>query len=210
MPGPPPTTPAPWLVLAVGNPSRGDDALGPELVERLRRAPLGEPGHDVSRMLSGEPTRHGATAATGADPAVACAPAGRQEDDVELLIDFQLQIEHALDLVGRQGVLFVDAALPGVVDEVAIDAITPDDGVPPASHALRPGAVLNVASRVNGSVPPAWQLAIEGSAFELGEGLSVSARRNLERAVTLAQRWLHERRVESDPRGGTRPRCSDA
>jgi hypothetical protein len=54
---------APLLVLAVGNPSRGDDALGPALLDALA-----------------------ALAAQGAD----------RLGDIELLSDFQLQIEHAL------------------------------------------------------------------------------------------------------------------
>jgi len=38
-----------WLVFAVGNPSRGDDALGPLLVERLEQwiATVGEPPVDL-------------------------------------------------------------------------------------------------------------------------------------------------------------------
>ena len=64
---------APLLVFGWGNLSRGDDALGPLCVERLR-----------------------ATVAQAAN--------------IEYLDDYQLQIEHALDLVGRQRVLFVDAA----------------------------------------------------------------------------------------------------
>jgi len=64
------TTVAPVLVLAVGNPSRGDDALGPELAARLEAAAL--PG-------------------------------------VEVIVEFQLQVENALDLVGRERVIFIDA-----------------------------------------------------------------------------------------------------
>ena len=58
------------VIFAVGNPSRGDDALGPELLARL------------ADWLAKQ------------NPAV----------DVELVEDFQLQIEHALDVhrdVGR-------------------------------------------------------------------------------------------------------------
>ena len=62
---------APLLVIAVGNRSRGDDALGPALLDGLRD-----------------------------DAAIG----------VDLLEEFQLQVEHALDLVGRRGVLFVDAS----------------------------------------------------------------------------------------------------
>ncbi len=167
---------APWLVLAVGNPSRGDDALGPELIERLSLA-------------------EGAAS------------------DVEFLIDFQLQVEHALDLKGRHGVLFVDAARPGVVAErrpfdkaeragvqdnsagVVIVSIVADDQVPPASHALRAEAVLQVARQLDGEVPPAWQLAIEGQSFALGEGLSEVAQNHLTQAMNLAQDWLSARRA---------------
>ena len=167
---------APWLVLAVGNPSRGDDALGPELIDRLSLA-------------------EGAAV------------------DVEFLIDFQLQVEHALDLKGRHGVLFVDAARPGVVAErrpfdnavragvqdraagVVIVSIVADDQVPPASHALRAEAVLHVARQLDGDVPPAWQLAIEGQSFALGEGLSEVAQNHLTQAMNLAQDWLSARRA---------------
>ena len=65
---------APVLVFGWGNLSRGDDALGPMLVDRLR----------------------------------ALLP---DDSGVEFLDDYQLQIEHALDLVGRDRVLFVDASL---------------------------------------------------------------------------------------------------
>ncbi|HTN80845.1 MAG TPA: hydrogenase maturation protease, partial [Acidimicrobiales bacterium] len=71
------TAPAPLLVLGVGNPSRGDDALGPLFVERL------------SELLAHEVSN----------------------GDVEVLTDFQLQIEHALDLTGRAKVVFVDASV---------------------------------------------------------------------------------------------------
>ena len=148
----------PLLVLAVGNPSRGDDALGPRLVERLRETGIGA------------------------------------DDGVELMTDFQLQIEHALDVDGRRAVLFVDAARPGTVDEVGIAPIEADLRPPAASHALRPQAVLHVARRLRGDVPPAWLLAIEGESFGLGDDLSPPAAARLERATDLARGWLRERR----------------
>jgi len=67
-----------WLVFGVGNPSRGDDALGPLFIERLE-----------------------AWSATAGDLPVALAT----------LTDFQWQIEHALDLVDIDVVIFVDASV---------------------------------------------------------------------------------------------------
>lgn len=146
---------APWLILAVGNASRGDDALGPALLERLSQAGV---------ETSGE---------------------------VELLTDFQLQVEHALDLEGRRAVLFVDAARAGAAHGVVLTPIQADDTrLQPASHALQANAVLRVALQLAGTAPPAWQLAIEGQSFDLGDDLSPLAQRNLDQAVDVAMEWL--------------------
>lgn len=149
---------APWLVLAVGNPARGDDALGPLLLDRLREQGLGDDG------------------------------------EVELLTDFQLQVEHALDLRGRRGVLFVDAAHPGVVQGAVLARVPADAAPSAATHAMRPGAVLRVAEQLDGHAPPAWLLAIEGASFELGEAPSAGGLQNLGRALALALAWLREQR----------------
>ena len=157
--------PPPWLMLAVGNPSRGDDALGPLLLERLRDAGIEAAG------------------------------------DVELLSDHQLQIENALDLQGRQAVLFVDAARSGTCAGFSLNPIVPDAVASPFTHALGAPALLEVTARVAGAAPPAWQLAIEGKSFGLGEALSPLASRHLEAAVDAAQDWLRQRRG-ADPAAG--------
>ncbi|HRH15070.1 MAG TPA: homospermidine synthase, partial [Azonexus sp.] len=66
---------APLVVFAVGNPSRGDDAIGPVICGRLEE------------WLENE----------------------KLADRVELIEDFQLNVEHALDLQSRELALFIDA-----------------------------------------------------------------------------------------------------
>ena len=135
--------PAPVLVLAVGNPSRGDDAIGPELAARLEAA----------------------------------APPG-----VEVLCEFQLQVEHALDLVGRERVVFVDAGT-GTPAPFELRRIEAAPGFLHTSHALSPEAVLATYRRVTGKEPPqAWLLCVRGESFELWEGLSDAAVGRLEAA----------------------------
>ncbi|MDV7391306.1 hydrogenase maturation protease, partial [Arthrospira platensis SPKY1] len=97
------------LILAVGNPSRGDDALGPLFLERLET--LREPRGDW--------------------------------DGVELLTDFQLQIEHAVDLEKRELVLFVDASV-SCPPPFQFTRLRPAQDVSYTSHALSPAAVLHV------------------------------------------------------------------
>ena len=139
---------APLLILACGNPSRGDDALGPRLLELL------ETDRDAGRI----PARF------------------------ETLTDYQLQIEHALDLEGRSLVLFVDAAV-SCTPPFEFTVLQPAQDRSYSSHALSPAAVLAVYAQITSTVPPpAFQLAIPGLQFELGEGLSPMAESHLEAA----------------------------
>jgi hydrogenase maturation protease len=134
---------APVLVLAVGNPSRGDDAIGPALAARIEEARL--PG-------------------------------------VEVIVEFQLQVENALDLAGRERVIFVDAGT-GTPEPFELRRVESAAEFLHTSHALSPEAVLATYRRVTGEEPPeAWLLCVRGESFELGEGLSEGGAANLEAA----------------------------
>ncbi|MDZ7622338.1 MAG: hydrogenase maturation protease [Candidatus Competibacteraceae bacterium] len=150
------------LILAIGNPSRGDDALGPLFLERL--AEWREPRGD--------------------------------HDDIELFTDFQLQIEHVVDLEGRDLVLFVDASV-SCSPPFQFTRLRPAQDTSYTSHALSPAAVLHVYARVNHAAPPpAFQLAIRGESFELGEPLGGAATANLAAALEFTERLLARREVE--------------
>jgi hypothetical protein len=115
--------------------------------------------------------------------------------DCELLTDFQLQVEHALDLVGRELVVFLDASLTGP-EPYAFTPLTPEPALSYSTHAMSPGAVLRVYSRLGPKIaqvpaPTAWLLAIRGYRFELGEALSSGARANLEAAAAFLHAYLN-------------------
>ena len=149
---------APTLIFGWGNPSRGDDSLGPLFVERFE----------------------------------ALAAIHPEWGEVECLTDFQLQVEHALDLQGRRRVLFVDASL----DAATPCSLTPISAARDASfttHAMSPQAVLRVYADIDdGEPPPCWLLAIRGKRFELGEDLGEAARGNLAAALEAAAHWIEE------------------
>ncbi|WP_295580062.1 hydrogenase maturation protease [uncultured Lamprocystis sp.] len=145
------------LIIACGNPSRGDDALGPNLIERL----------DAMRAARMVP-----------------------DQAFDLLTDFQLQIEHVLDLEGRTRVVFVDAALSGPAP-FAFGPVIPEPALSITTHAMSPGALLRVYTQViGGSLPDCRLLAIRGYAFDLGSGLSPAAERNLRAALEYLCKWL--------------------
>jgi hydrogenase maturation protease len=110
--------------------------------------------------------------------------------DVEFLEDYQLQVEHALDLVGRQQVLLVDASLTCAAPFEARRVQARRD-TSYTSHALSPEALLQVfVDFEGGNPPPVTLLAIRGEAFELGEPMSAAAQSHLAAALAWGLNWL--------------------
>ena len=125
------------VVLGWGNDSRGDDALGPALLDRIAAA----------------------------------------WPDLPMVDDYQLQIEHALDLVDADCALFLDAG-KDTPAPFAFSRLAPKRDATHSTHALSPEAVLDVYVQVRGEAPPpAFALCVRGESFELGEGLSPDGRR---------------------------------
>ena len=114
----------------------------------------------------------------------------RTRADVDCLDDYQLQIEHALDLVGHERVLFVDASL-NCRAPFEVTPLRAEQDASFTTHAMSPQALMHVYRELHGEEPPPCTLlAIRGQRFELGESPSPAALANLESAVAWAQGWL--------------------
>ncbi len=149
---------APVLIFGYGNPSRGDDALGPALIARLEDL--------QAKRGAGQPPPW------------------------DLLTDFQPQPEHALDLVGRERVILVDADVSLAVP-YRLEPILADRAASYTTHAMSPGALLWVYGQIGaGAPPPAWLLRIRGYHFALGAPLSGGAVENLVGAEGLLRGFL--------------------
>jgi len=153
---------APVVVLACGNPSRGDDALGPLLLDQLQ----------------------------------AWLDAEGLADGFELLGDFQLQIEHALDLAGRSLALFIDAGHSTSAPFLFREAVA-TKATAYSTHALSPESVLTVYPQVSGvAPPPSFVLCVRGESFELGECLSQAAKAHADAAFVLLQKLCSTAQVD--------------
>ena len=140
----------PILLLAYGNPSRGDDALAPLLLEQITNC----------------------------------------SDSVELLTDFQLQIEHALDLKHRSVVLFADASVANI-QPVELRQLQPLRDNSYTTHAMNPSAVMQVYQDIEkAEPPPCFLLTMQATQFELGDGLSETAVNSLQLAALLVEKLL--------------------
>jgi hydrogenase maturation protease len=154
---------APVVVFAIGNPSRGDDALGPQLASRFA-AELEQAG---------------------------------LESVFELIDDFQLQIEHVLDLQDRNLALFIDAGT-GTPAPYCFRRLEPGSGYGQMTHALAPEAVLQVYQDAMGGIPPpAFVLCVRGESFELGEALTSAASDHLEASLSLLRDLARDPALEA-------------
>lgn len=88
------------------------------------------------------------------------------------------------------------------------------DGCPPDpagfSHALDPAALLALTALLHGEAPNAWELLLPAHALEHGSRLSPQLRRQLPRARALLRRWCdaseQHLRAESPEADGAAPR----
>ncbi len=141
------------VIFACGNLSRGDDAIGPLIMERLE-AWLEEEGLSPGFALS---------------------------------YNYQLQLEDALELKGRNWALFIDAGTrtPAPFSFYETKA---DGQIAYTSHILTPEAVLAVWNKIESDPPPpAFVLCVRGDHFALGEEISDDAKANMDAAFSFLQ-----------------------
>ena len=121
---------------------------------------------------------------------------GIDQDGIEILTDFQLQIEHALDMEGRYLILFVDASVschaPCEFQELKSNQ---DNSY--TTHTMSPAAVLQVYQSIKKeNPPPSFLLSIKAEQFGLGEPLSGNAKENLQQAKHFAEQLLADPALE--------------
>ncbi len=136
------------LVAGFGNVFRRDDGVGPAVVNALRaqlgRAPL-------------------AALDDGFDDL------GHAVDTVIL---HQLVPELAETIKNYALVIFVDAHVGNLPDDIRVEALDVTYTQPFVSHQIHPSTVLALARQMYGYAPRAVLLSIRGYDFDFGEGLS--------------------------------------
>ena len=139
------------VMFAWGNPSRGDDAIGPRIHDLMLK-------EDIS--------------------------------GVDILTDFQLQIEHTVDLENRERVLFVDASVSAAAP-YEFYRLKPAQDDSFTTHAMSPASLLATYQRAyHRKPPPAFMLSIRGYVFNLGLSISAEANGNLVEAVAFIRQLM--------------------
>ena len=110
-----------------------------------------------------------------------------------MLTDFQLQIEHVIDLENRERVLFVDASVSAKTPfEFYQLQAEKDDSY--TTHAMSPQALLAVYEKVNKqAAPTSFMLSVRGYEFGLGIAMSDKAVANTGEAIVFIKQRLTSR-----------------
>ncbi len=146
----------PLLFFGYGNPSRGDDAVGPIIIERLLEEPRFK----------------------------------RYIDRFDALTDYQLQIEHSVDMHQRKQVIFIDAII-GQTEPFLFTRINANEDRSYTTHALSPQALMSVYQQVYHLPPaPTYLLSIQSTQFELGTTISDISASAIEQAMLYIESSL--------------------
>ena len=106
-----------------------------------------------------------------------------QLQQIELESNYQLNIEDAWNIAGRDIVIFVDASVEDIED-FRLSEVTPSEGRSEFTmHAVSPAFVLALCIRLYDKHPRTYLLGIRGYEWEFREGLSEKAGKNLYSAL---------------------------
>lgn len=171
------TNKAPILIMAIGNPSRGDDAFGPMLADQLLSW-LDTQSEDVQACIE-----------------LIC--------DQQLMVEHVMDLANRQQVLFADAAAQGDET----VSLLALAPLPTDQAVQGVnSHSCTPAQLLGLYQAMLMQVPPPAQLlSLTGHRFELGEPLSSQARTQFPQAMALLHQWLHDALKQVTPAITGRP-----
>ncbi|MHB8055144.1 MAG: hydrogenase maturation protease [Candidatus Aminicenantales bacterium] len=148
------------LVIGVGNAGRGDDGLGPALIERLAG--------------SRPPERAIVQTSDGA---------------ADVFWAYQLNIEDAAAVRDYDRVIFVDAAVDAP-EPASLSPVEPAAAIAFTTHEMSPASVLALGEELYGRTAKGFLLSIRGLTWKFVERISAAAERNLAEAGRILGEFL--------------------
>lgn len=116
--------------------------------------------------------------------------------------NYQLNIEDAEIISGKDLVIFADASVEDI-DDFLITRVTGEKEVSFTTHAASPGYIVKLCHELFNKQPDVFLLHIKGYKWEFQEGLSNEAMINLEKALEYIKpilkdpvSWLNEQKIK--------------
>ena len=96
--------------------------------------------------------------------------------------NYQLNIEDAELISGKDAVIFADASTEEDLVDFAVTEVTGESDVAFTTHAASPGYIVKLCNELFGQCPETYLVHIKGYTWEFQEGLSDKAKENLDMA----------------------------
>jgi hydrogenase maturation protease len=96
--------------------------------------------------------------------------------------NYQLNIEDAANIAGKDLVVFVDAS-EEQIDDFILTPVNSSANVTFTTHAASPGYIVKLCRELYNENPATYLLHIKGFEWDFKEGLSVAANDNLEKSL---------------------------
>jgi hydrogenase maturation protease len=111
---------------------------------------------------------------------------------VKYLCDYQILVEHILDLQGCERVLLIDAH-QSLSQPYTFELVQPKRETSYTTHGISPATLLSTyENTLSEQAPTSYLLAVQGHEFNLGEGLSSSAQKSLDQAFEFSLSILQQ------------------
>lgn len=112
---------------------------------------------------------------------------------VRFLSDYQMQVEHVMDMQGCQRILLIDADL-SIDQPYQFYPVKEQLETSYTTHGMSPATLLHTFRQVHHQgAPLTSMLAIRGVSVELGQGLTLTARNNLNHAFEFLHSILKQK-----------------
>ena len=108
---------------------------------------------------------------------------------IEFDSNYQLNIEDADAISGKDLVIFADASTENIEDFILTE-VTGERDVSFTTHAASPGYIVKLCNDLFGKCPKVFLLHIKGYQWEFKEGLSEEAEENLQKALVFMKEYL--------------------
>jgi hydrogenase maturation protease len=103
--------------------------------------------------------------------------------DLDTLLVQQLVPEIASVAAAYHAVVFVDAHMGVIPEEVRVVPVEEEYGFHAITHHMSPGMLLATARKVQGTAPPGYLVSIKGEDFDFGLGLTDACRTRADASV---------------------------
>ena len=121
-----------------------------------------------------------------------------QEKIKNIFVDsnYQLNIEDAYTIQDYDIIIFIDASIEDI-DNYIMTRVEPSDKVNYTMHSVSPSFVLDLCKKIYNYTPETFLLHIKGYEFELQEGFSDKAQKNLKLAFNFIKELIVKLKIMS-------------